>query len=305
MHANSEDRIVPARRSNKAPLVIVALLLVAGGIAYQYWQKNPAPLLPVTALQVPSAQPAQPAQPTPRSPAVETLPMAASSLTPVDQVKASEPPLSPAVEESPLPLLDQSDADIKTMIENLANSELRNELSALWLGDNLLRRFVAFVANLAEGKLDSKSSPLAPPKSRFAVTASQPLIMTTESQGRFNTHIQIITSISPSACATTYRRFYPLLHSAYADLGEKKTFHSVMLMAIDRVLATPELMSEPELVPAEKGLYKYLDPALESLPAAQKPLLRMGRKNAAQLKHWLQQVKASILSTQAPAETAQ
>lgn len=302
MQANSEDRIVPARRSNRALLVIVVLLLVAGGIAYQYWQKSPVPLLPVTALQAP---PAQPAQATSRPPAVETLPMAASSLTPVDQVKASEPPLTPAVEEPPLPLLDQSDTDIKTVIGNLANNELQSELSALWLGDNLLRRFVTFVANLAEGKLDSKSSPLAPPKSRFAVTASQPLIMTTESQGRFNTHIEIITSIPPSACATTYRRFYPLLHSAYADLGEKKTFHSVLLMAIDRVLATPELMSEPELVPAEKGLYKYLDPALESLPAAQKPLLRMGRKNAAQLKHWLQQVKISILSTPAPPESAQ
>lgn len=124
--------------------------------------------------------------------------------------------------------------------------------------------------------------------------------MTPESQARFNPLIQLLTHIDPASCAATYRRFYPLLHNAYADLGEKKTFHGVMLTAIDKLLATPEPATEPELIPAEKGLYKFASPTLEALPAAQKPLIRMGRENARELKAWLRRVKAAVLHPPEP-----
>ena len=201
------------------------------------------------------------------------------------------------MDEAPLPLLDDSDAAIKTAMESIVSSAMRETLSVRWYGDNLLRRFVSFVANVAEGKLDSKSSPLTPPKLRFAPSTSTPLKMTPESHARFNTYIQIITSINPATCAATYRRHYPLLQSAYADLGEKKTFHTVMLAAIDQILAAPEPTSEPELIAANKGLFKFSDPQLEALPAAQKPLLRMGRENEAELKQWLRRLRSELLTT--------
>lgn len=296
MHAYSDDRIVQPRKRNRAHLILLALLLVAGGITgVVYWQPTPAPFLDTVTLPALPTVATEPA--TAQAVVVPAPAPAQAPANTAEQMVASEPPLTPSIDEPPLPLLDESDAVIKAYVAGMVGESLREPLAQRWFGDNLLRRFVTFVANLAEGKLDTKSSPLIPPKARFAVTLTKPLIMTTESQNRFNTHIQIITSIPPATCAAAYRRYYPLLHTAYADLGEKKSFHSVMLAAIDRVLAAPEPSAEPELVSAEKGLYKFNDPALEALPAAQKPLLRMGRNNASQLKAWLHQVRAALLAT--------
>ena len=295
MQARSDERMVSARKHSPLPVILMVLVLLGGAIAgYMYWKNpvvpvaNPIALLPTT--PVPQEKLADMSNlliANPSSEATPTLPEA---------VAASEPSLTPLVDETPLPLLDESDAAIKNEISNIVANALREPLAVRWLGDNLLRRFVTFVANIAEGKLDTKSSPLTPPKTRFAVSAAAPLLMTEDSHARFNTHIQIVTSISPATCAATYRRYYPLLQGAYADLGEKKTFHSVLLTAIDLVMAAPEPETEPLLVSADKGLFKFVDPKLEALPTAQKPLLRMGRENATQLKQWLRQFRTAILA---------
>jgi hypothetical protein len=296
--------MVTTRKKSHLPAILTAIiLLVCAAAGYRYWQNTLAPSAPV--MNSDTLLPVEPV--TPLIPvATPDLPTAnAAETTPLqpEQIKVSEPPLTPSVDQAPLPLLDESDAAIKNEISSIVASALREPLSVRWLGDNLLRRFVTFVANIAEGKLDTKSSPLLPPKTRFAVSSSVPPVMTEDSHARFNTHIQIVTSISPATCAATYRRYYPLLQGAYADLGEKKTFHSVLLTAIDLVIAAPEPEDEPLLVAADKGLLKFADPKLEALPAAQKPLLRMGRDNATQLKQWLRQFRAAVLATPTNSES--
>ena len=82
------------------------------------------------------------------------------------------------------------------------------------------------------------------------------------------------------------------------DVDATATLPRAQQEAIDKLLAAPEPKDNPLLVPAEKGLYAFADPALEALPAAQKPLLRMGISNERQLKAWLKQVRTAIL--QAP-----
>lgn len=297
MQAHPDDHIARAQRPLLLPWAVLVVLLAAGG--WYYWQFHTPPVDAASTVPTPVPhiiQPTPPPATTPTAPSVTKQPLPPPA-TPAE-VAATEPPAQTPADAPPLPPLDDSDTAIRTEASNLTDAALASALAGQWQGDNLLRRFVAFVANLAEGKLDAKTSPVAPPKGRFAVSPNAPLQMTPASQARFDTLVHIITHIDPARCAASYQRHYPLLHAAYAELGEKKTFHSVMLTAIDKLLATPEPATEPELIPADKGLYRYASPALEALPAAQKPMIRMGRENARELKKWLRQVRAAIL--QAP-----
>jgi hypothetical protein len=120
--------------------------------------------------------------------------------------------------------------------------------------------------------------------------------MTPDSYARYNIYVNALTALDPQQCANLYRRYYPLLNSAYQELGEKNNFHALLLKALQQLEKTPELSQAPLLVPADKGLYKYAEPQLETLPAVQKQMLRSGRENISKIKAWLQQFKSALLT---------
>ena len=290
MQLSDDDRITHQPQSRSSALTIVTLLLAAigiGGIAY-YYIKNPDNNQQLSALKQTINDEAKP-------PAT-VLPAPIAEPTPVlpDPVAASEPPLEPSAEAAPLPPLDASDAGIKLELAGLAGWQA-NALELL-VSDQLLRRFVILVTNIAAGKLDHKSGPLLPIKGRFTISSNMPLTMTPESQARYNLYVDAITSLDPQQCAALYRRFYPLMNSAYQELGEKNNFHALMLKAIQQLENTPDLTQAPALIPAEKGMYKYVQPQLEALPAVQKQMLRSGWENVSKLKVWLRQLRAALLA---------
>lgn len=291
MQLSDDDRVTyrPQRRSTA---VTAALLLLAaagvGGIAY-YYIKNPDNNQQLSALKQTVTDKAQPAVVTaPLSPVIEQI------VVEPDPVLASEPPLETTAEAVPLPPLDASDAGIRQELTGLTGWQAK---ALEWLvSDQLLRRFVTLVTNLAIGKVDHKSGPFLPIKGRFAVSSNVPLTMTTDSQTRYNLYVEAITALDPQQCAALYRRYYPLLNNAYQELGEKNNFHALMLKAIQQLENTPDLTQAPALVPAEKGMYKYVQPQLEALPAAQKQMLRSGWENVSKLKVWLRQFRAALLT---------
>lgn len=290
MQLSDDDRIThrPQRRS---PAITVAVLLLAtagiGGIAY-YYLKNPANNQQLSALK-------QAVNDKVQSAAVTPLPIPVTEPTPVlpDPVAASEPPLEP-VAEAPLPPLDASDGGIKQELSALAG--WHSNAFSLMVNDQLLRRFVTLITNIAAGKIDHKSGPFLPIKGRFVVGNNTPLTATPESQARYNLYVEAITALDPQQCAMLYRRFYPLMNSAYQELGEKNNFHALVLKAIQQLENTPELTQAPELVLANKGMYKYAQPQLETLPAVQKQMLRSGWENVSKLKVWLRQLKSALLA---------
>lgn len=290
MQLSDEDRITyrPQRRS---PAVTLAVLLSAaagiGGIVY-YYLHNPDDQQ-LSALKQAVGDKAKPLEVMQPAPVVEQLPVAAP-----DPVAASEPPLEPAAEAAPLPPLDASDAGIRQELSGLAGWQA-NALGLI-VNEQLLRRFVTLVVNVAVGKVDHKSGPFLPIKGRFAVSNNMPLTMTPESQARYNLYVEAITALDPQQCAALYRRYYPLLNNAYKELGEKGNFHALVLKAIQQLESTPDLTQAPALVPAEKGMYKYAQPQLEALPAAQKQMLRSGWENVSKMKVWLRQLKSALLA---------
>lgn len=292
MQLSDDDRIT-ASPSSRSPTgtIGVALLVMAGigGIVYYYLQ-SPDSAQQITALQ----QMVKPTATTSPPPAEPPAPAAEPVVAMPDPVAASEPPVEPPADAPALPILDESDAGIRHELSGLAGWST-NALDML-VSDQLLRRFVILVNNIAAGKLDHKSGPLAPIKGRFAVSKGMPLTMTPESQARYNLYVDAITSLDPKACAALYRRYYPLLNHAYGELGEKGNFHALVLKAIQQLDNTPELAQSPALVPAEKGLYKYAQPQMEALSAPQKQMLRSGWENVSKLKIWLRQLRAALLA---------
>lgn len=85
-----------------------------------------------------------------------------------------------------------------------------------------------------------------------------------------------------------------MLEEAYREMGLKKgNFHTVMLGAIDNLLAAPIVEGEIRLV-RPKVFYQYADPALEKLPNSHKLLLRMGPDNARRVHAKLQELRTKL-----------
>lgn len=302
MYLSDDDRITPAP-PRRSPVALAAVLLAAvggiAGIVYYYLQHaDGAQRQQLAALQqavkdvaVPPVTTSTPVPAPTVTPTTEPAPVAAP---PADPVVASEPPTEPVAEAPPLPTLDNSDPALRQELAGLAGWQAN--AMGLLVNDQLLRRFVTFINNVAAGKMDHKSGPFQPIKGRFAVSTGEQPMMTIDSQARYRLYVSLVTALDPRECAALYRRYYPLLNGAYGELGEKGNFHALVLKAIQVLDSTPDLASAPALVPGLKGIYKYADPKLEALPAAQKQLLRSGPDNTAQLKSWLRQLRAALLS---------
>lgn len=293
MQLSDDDRVIdqPRSRSSVTTYLLLAVVAAGIGIAGYYFTQGTGKTPSLDALkQVVGPQADQPAE------HVVSGQVAEAPVPELDPaVVASEPPTEQAPEAEPLPPLDSSDEGVRQELGKLGGWQA--QALALLANDQLLRRFVTFVNSLAAGKVDHKTGLLTPIKGRFAVGTSMPLTATAESQARYNLYVELITALDPQQCAGLYRRYYPLLNNAYAELGEKGNFHALVLKALQQLDATPELSQAPVLVPNDKGMYVYAQPQLEALPPAQKQLLRSGWENVSRLKVWLRQLRAALMQT--------
>ncbi len=294
MRATDQDRIIPTR-PRRSPLAVAAVLLmtIAGmaGMGYFYLHNaDPAQQQQLAALKHVVDDVDLPTEPTGAGPAV-TTPTPTTAVTPNLPEPASAEP--PATAEA-LPALDDADAFTRETLNSLLNETRQAQLGALLVNDQWLRRFVTFVNNIAAGKIDHKSGPFLPIKGAFAVSGSMPMNMTPASQQRYDIYVELLTSIDARQCAAVYKRLYPLLSAAFAELGEPGNFHHTLLKAVQLLLDTPDLTQTPMLAPADKGLYRFVEPQLEALPAAQKQMLRMGWENVSHMKIWLRQLQTAL-----------
>ena len=168
-------------------------------------------------------------------------------------------------------------------------------LSALQL-DDFPRRFVATVDNLGTPRAPSRIWPVVPAAGRFTVEprAGAQAIAVDNAQ-RYATFVALVDSVEPRRAAQAYRQLYPLFQQAYADLGyPNRYFNDRLVDVIDLLLATPDLDAPASVhLPPINGplqperpwvLYEFDDPALASLAAGQKMMLRLGPANARRLK---------------------
>ena len=122
---------------------------------------------------------------------------------------------------------------------------------------------------------------------------------------RYTPFVLLVESVDLPKAVATYARLYPLFQQAYEDIGfPKRYFNDRLVAVIDQLLATPEV-NEPLKIrlPQINGplqperpwvLYEFDEPALQSLSAGQKILLRMGPVNERRMKDKLMQIRRLV-----------
>jgi hypothetical protein len=194
-----------------------------------------------------------------------------------------------------LPLLNDSDELIRDGVVSLTRHEGINA----WLAPNqLIRKFVAFTDNVARGQIAKGPIRSLAPEGPFLVHKidEKTFELDHSSYGRYTPFVKIAVSIDARRAAEFYHLLRPLFQIAYAELGYgSQTFDDAMFQSIGRLLETPMIEGQIRLV-QPVVMYKFEDPKLESLSAAQKQLIRMGPENTRLLKAKISEISLELRS---------
>jgi len=243
--AVSAPRAAGPRRA--LPIVIVAIVLIAvvGGL-YVYLKRSPDPAQP----------PAAAAAPAPTAPA-------------------------PVVDDTPrydLPPLDDSDPFMRDRLAELSGDSL---LAAWSRGTGLARNLVVVLDSTSRGRTPSPHLRALRPGVGFRVIErGDRIVLDPRNYQRFTPLAAAAASIDAGAAAKVYAGIKPLLQMAYNELGNQEPIDRALERAVRQVLSAPVVDGDVPLQIGGEGIgYGFADPSLESLPAAQKQLIRMGPEN--------------------------
>lgn len=247
-------------------LAIATVIAIAAGAVW-WWQHQrvtsaSAPAARVQLpLQVPAAHPLQRDEPAP-----------ANTSTPVREVPAIAVP----------GMLDGSDE-----MTRAAANELSPTLLKWLLPSEQIRKWVALIDQLADGKLPTKNLPLLFPMPAFdTIRVDDADRMNPTNFTRANFLIETVTAIDQQKLADYYRAWRPILETAYKELGGDSTFHSRLLLALQNVIEAPPPPADARLE-RPKIFYVYADPVLEKNTGVTKLLWRLGPDNQRKLQDFL------------------
>ncbi|WMS89780.1 DUF3014 domain-containing protein [Pseudoalteromonas sp. HL-AS1] len=199
-------------------------------------------------------------------------------------------PSEPEPEVEPLPTLNESDAVVVAKMDEY----LSDSVMSLMVTDDVIRRGVVFVDNLAKGKVAKKHTPVVQPEEKFSVNEGDILTINPNSYERYTPYVKIFTSMSAAQAVRMYEEYKPLINNAYSEIGYgDDEFNQTLTDAIDLLLDTPEPEGDLPLL-RDSVTYQYAFSEWEQLPAAQKQLLRMGPENMKKVKAALRNIKAQL-----------
>jgi hypothetical protein len=276
---------------NKAPwllIVFIIVVVIAIGVAWQFTGDKSEPIIvvdePVFIVE----------EVVEKEVIVETLP---EPVVEIPEVVVEEEIIEPV--ENPLPLLDASDDWLKLKLPEIT---WRKELLKLIIDEDMIRRFVVFTDNFAQGVIAYEHSPFILPNAKFTPKADSVSFKETSpkqnqppfdsslpvkqnvwqwnenSTRRFSLYIDLLRSMDSDYLVQWYGDIKPLIDEAYGELGYEDDFTNTLQDAITRVLDMELPKSSMALI-QPSVMYKFVDPELETLPASDKLLLRLGKDN--------------------------
>jgi hypothetical protein len=224
----------------------------------------------------------------PKQPAATPVPLATAPQAPAP---------TPAVA---LPPLDASDAFVREIAKALSSHP---EL-ARWLAQaSLVRTLTAVVDNVATGESPRPHLAFLAPRQRFKAARRPPRQIVPDAAGfaGYDLFADAVASVDAGAAAAAYRTLAPLFEAAYVELGHPGGgFAGALDRAIAALVAVPVLREDVALVPHAIG-FRYADPELEALSAAQKQFLRIGPRNVRIVQAKLRELAAAMAPERAPA----
>ncbi len=205
-----------------------------------------------------------------------------------------EEPVLSAEEIEPIDLdLNESDSVVRKLVEGLTS---RPELAQWLVTDDVVRKFVAAVDNIATGLTPRAQVDFFKPEGDFLAveTIDGRYNADPASFRRYDVVAQVFTSLDAMGFATLYRRLKPTIARAYRELGyPDQDFDDTMRRAIAQMLAVPVVEGNIGLE-EDVVTFRMTDPELEKLNPAQKHLLRMGPRNVRAIQAKLREIALDL-----------
>ena len=201
----------------------------------------------------------------------------------------------------PLPPLDESDPVVRRLAEGIST---RPRVASWFVPDDLVRRFVVAVTNVANGRSPEEQVDFMEVEGDFQVRSEEGrTVVDPASYQRYDGLVAAFVSLDPDGSAELYRRLGPLFDEAYRELGlGGEGFDPVLARAVGNLLAV-RLPPPPVEVQPDEAVYDYADPELEARTPAEKHLMRMGPDNARRVQEKLGEL-AGVLGLQVPGDGA-
>lgn len=255
-------RPVPSGPRRTAP-VVAALVLVAAAAALYWYGGRPNP------------SKAEPQKPPAAGVQSSALPRA---------------PLGVGTEPVDLPPLDQSDAFVRDLMRGLSS----HPSVTAWLATTgLIRNFVVVVENIATGATPARQLRVLAPRGPFRVVENDGAIVADPAAyRRYDAIAAAVGGIDASGAARVYSTLKPRIEEAYRDLGGDVSFDVTLETAIVSLLRAP-VVESAALVP-RGAVYRFADPRLEGLTAAQKQLVRMGPDHVREVQMTLRRIAVAL-----------
>ena len=282
-------------------VIVVVVLLLLGIAAWYYFgtdRSQPEESAPPEIVEQAVPEPPPPPPPPPaREPVV---------------VPEKAPAPEPELEAIPLPELSESDPVAAELLGSLLGESVVERYVA---ADDTIPRAVAAIDSLDSAQVPGAIQAVKGPEGEFLVTANdQPATPILNEAGdpvsqflsdpansrRYLVYVEMLEAMDAEQAVAMYRQHYPLFQEAFQQLGYPEgDFNQRLLAVIDELLATPEV-DEPLSLMKPEACYLFTDEGLESLPAGQKILIRMGSENAARVKSKLAEIRQALLREAAP-----
>jgi hypothetical protein len=197
----------------------------------------------------------------------------------------------PVALPEPLPPLNESDAEVKQALVEIAGTD---PLAEYLVKNQLISRIVVTVDSLSSRQVPPPINPVKPAGGNFAVnTEDEDIIMSEENFTRYDGYIALMQNMDSGALVGLYHRYYPLFQQAWEENGNEGSFNDRLLVVIDQLLETPDVPG-PIYLTKPEAFYLFEDPELEAMTAGQKILVRMGSANATVVKEKLTEVKMEL-----------
>ncbi|MCU0304845.1 MAG: DUF3014 domain-containing protein [Thermoanaerobaculales bacterium] len=188
--------------------------------------------------------------------------------------------------------LATSDAAVRQLAAELS---ARPELAAWLAHEDLVRRFVAAVDNVAGGFSPRNQLEFLRPDGAFSVVErGDEVTIAAVSYDRYDLVASVFASLDTAGTAALYRELEPLIDEAYAEISPPGSrFGDRLDAAFDQLLGVSPPVFEPQL--ERKVLtWVYVDETMEGLSGAQRQLLRMGPDNMAVVQAKLEELRAAL-----------
>lgn len=200
------------------------------------------------------------------------------------------------------PALDQSDSWVQKQLSGII---WKKELLGLLINEDIIRRFVVFVDNFAQGNIVYSHSPFVKPSTSFIAKEqiennslgndSQIFELDESNFKRFSIYVDLLRAADTDTLVEWYKELQPLITEAYSELGyPDQEFKDVLQQSIVKVLDLEFPKGNIELV-QPSVMYQYKSSEIEALDDADKLMLRIGKDNLLIIKSVLLEINEKII----------